>query len=40
MRRLLIGVAVLAVLLVAADRIPAAVAENQISGSPVPSWYR
>ena len=31
MRKLLIGVAVLAVLLVAADRISAAVAENQIS---------
>src|SRR6201993_4230742 len=32
MRKLLIGVAVLAVLLVAADRISVAVAENQISG--------
>ena len=31
MRKLLIGVAVLAVLLVAADRISVAVAENQIS---------
>jgi LmeA-like phospholipid-binding len=32
MRKLLIGVAVLAVLLVAADRISVAVAENQVSG--------
>jgi DUF2993 family protein len=32
MRKLLIGVAVLAILLVAADRISVAVAENQISG--------